>query len=78
MDLLKEKEKLIEKLIKARQNAERKEQYLAKIQTSFTIAQREVRAAATRVRRIRKQIRSQGIEDLTIPESLDYPDENTD
>ena len=78
MDLLKEEEKLIGKLVKAKQEMERKERYLIKAQTSFVIAQREVKAAQTRVRRIRKQIRVQGIEDLTIPEPLDYPDENTD
>jgi len=73
MDLLKEEKKLIEKLVKARQEVDRKLQYLTKSQGSFTSAQREVKAAETRVRKIRKQIRAQGVEDLTVPEPLDYP-----
>ena len=78
MDLLKEEEALTKKLAKARESVERKEKYLAKIQRSLVIAQREVKADSVRVRKIRRQIRVQGIEDLTVPESLDYPDENTD
>ena len=78
MDLLKEEKRLIEKLVKARQDVERKGQYLTRVQKSFVIAQREVKAAKTRVRKIRKQIRVQGVEDLTVLELLDYPDENSE
>ena len=61
MDLLKEEKKLIEKLVKAREAVERKGKYLAKCERSFVIAQRKVRAATTRVRKIRVQIRAQGV-----------------
>lgn len=73
MDLLKEEKRLVEKLVKAREGAERKAQYLAKIRKSFTLAQREVKAASVRVRKIRKQVRMQ----LAVSEPLEYPDENT-
>lgn len=58
MDLLKEEEALTKKLAKAREGVERKEKYLAKIQRSLVIAQREVKADSVRVRKIRRQIRA--------------------
>ena len=59
MDLLKEEKRLIEKLVKARENVERKGKYLAKSQRSFMIAQREVKTASVRVRKIREKIKAQ-------------------
>jgi len=82
MDLLKEEKKLVEKKHKALENLERKQRYLSGAVTSFKKARRELKIANVQLRTIRQQIKAQGIEDLTVPETIAEPEpieeENTD
>lgn len=71
MDLLKEQERLTKKHDKAFENLGRKQKYLKSAGTSCRKAKKEFNAARHELRAIRRQIKAQGVEDLTIPETID-------